>query len=82
MADEGAVTECEIAPPSDQLLNTCSVPPEMACGEVVAMVCDDPTTQLKVCGAVEVTPSTVIDRLAGLVVTVTESRILIVVLTV
>ncbi len=42
---------------------------------MVAMVCDDPTTQLNVCGAVEVTPSTVIDKLAGLVVTVTLSRI-------
>ena len=46
------------------------------------MVCEDPTIQLKVCGAVEVTPSTVIERFAGLVVTVTESRMSMGVLTV
>ena len=78
----GAATKCEIAPLSDQLLQTCSVPPEMFCGEVVAMVCEDPTTQLKVCGAVEVMPSTVMESPAGMVVTTTVSRMLMVVLTV
>ena len=35
---KGTVTEWEIAPPSDQLLNTNCVPENVACGEVVDKV--------------------------------------------
>lgn len=41
-----AVTECEIAPPSDQEANVFWVPLEV-CGEVVAMVWLEPAVQLK-----------------------------------
>ena len=46
---EGAVTMWEIAPPSDQLFQTYCVPVVPACGDVVAMVCDEPIFQLNVC---------------------------------
>lgn len=75
MGEEGAVTPCEMAPKSDQLSKTYCDPGGPACGEEVAMVCELPTIQLKVCGAVEGTPSTVIERPEGLVVTVTAFRI-------
>ena len=54
----GAVTECEIAPPSDQLLKTKRVPP-LPCGDVVEIVCELPGTQLMTCVVVKVVPSTV-----------------------
>ena len=71
MAELGAVTECEIAPPSDQLLNTCSVPPETFCGEVVAMVWGEPAAQFSFNGAAtNGPPSAETRRFAGLVVIV------------
>jgi hypothetical protein len=45
---ELAVTEWEIAPASDQEVNVFCVPVD-TCGEVVTMVCVEPTVQLKVC---------------------------------
>jgi len=70
VAVPGTVMLCEIAPLSDQLLHTyCTPVPD--CGEVVAMVCDDPGIQLSTSGAaVAVPPSTETRRWAGLVVTV------------
>ena len=68
----GVVTECEIAPASDQLANTKRVPPE-PCGEVVAIVWLLPGTQLKFCGAVSVLPSTMMLKPDGTVVTVIET---------
>src|SRR5579863_1445871 len=62
---------CEIAPLSDQLLHTYCTPAPPDCGEVVAMVCDEPITQFSTSGAgVEVPPSTETSRFAGLVVIV------------
>src|SRR3984885_6574716 len=62
---------CEIAPLSDQLLKRYCTPVPPDCGEVVAIVCDDPGTQLSTSGAaVAVPPSTETRRWAGLVVTV------------
>jgi hypothetical protein len=62
---------CEIAPLSDQLLQTYCTPVPPDCGEVVAMVWDDPEVQLSTNGAaVNVPPSTETKRLAGLVVIV------------
>src|SRR5271156_5385442 len=62
---------CEIAPLSDQLLQTYCTPAVPACGDVVAIVCDDPTFQVSTSGAaVNVPPTTETRRLAGLVVTV------------
>ena len=48
MAVEGAVTEWDSAPASDQEAKVFSVPPEV-CGEVVAMVWLEPIDQVKVC---------------------------------
>ena len=45
------VTVCEIAPPSDQLFHTYRVPAAPFCGIVVAMECDEPCVQLRVCPA-------------------------------
>ena len=68
---EGTVMLCEIAPLSDQLLNTYCTPGAPACGELVAMVCDDAMTQVSTSGAaVAVPPSTETRRLAGVVVMV------------
>src|SRR5580704_17415291 len=62
---------CEMAPLSDQLLNTYWMPVPPDCGEFVAMVCDEPGIQLSTRGAaVAVPPSTETRRGAGLVVTV------------
>src|SRR5579863_6780533 len=59
---------CEIAPPSDQLLHTYCTPAPPACGEVVAMVCDEPMIQLSISGAaVNVPPSTETSKFDGLV---------------
>ena len=72
MAVEGTVMLCEIAPPSDQLLKAYCAPVPPDCGEVVAMVCDEPWFQVSTSGAgVDVPPSTETRRLAGLVVIVT-----------
>ena len=62
---------CEIAPLSDQLLNTYCMPAAPGCGEVVAMMWDDPGTQFSTNGAaVAVPPSTETRSPAGLVVIV------------
>jgi hypothetical protein len=42
-----AVTECEMAPPSDQLAKVYWVPAVGVCGEVVASVCGLPMVQVK-----------------------------------
>ena len=71
MAELGTVMVCEIAPASDQLLHTYCTPGEPACGEVVAMVCDEPMFQVSTSGAATgVLPSAETRRLAGLVVIV------------
>jgi hypothetical protein len=70
VAVEGAVTECEIAPPSDQLPKTYCVPVAPACGDVVATVCDVPAVHWRAHGAVQAVPSTVSARPAGEEVTV------------
>ena len=70
MAPVGVVIVWLTAPASLQLAKTYRVPPP-PCEEVVAMVCALPVVQLKVCGAVYATPSTVKLRPAGLVATVT-----------
>ena len=68
---EGTVMLCEIAPLSDQLLKTNCTPVPPDCGELVAMVCDEPMTQDSTSGAaVAAPPSTETRRWAGLVVTV------------
>ena len=68
---EGTVMLCEIAPPSDQLLKTYCTPDAPACGELVAMVCDEPGSQLSTSGAaVNGPPSAETRRLAGPVVMV------------
>src|ERR1700677_4387849 len=62
---------CEIAPPSDQLVKAYWMPAPPDCGEVVAMVCDEPWFQVSTSGAaVKAPPSTETNRLAGLVVIV------------
>ena len=62
---------CEIAPLSDQLLKTYCTPGAPDCGELVAMVCEDPGTQFSTSGAVvAVPPSTETRSPAGLVVIV------------
>ena len=62
---------CEIAPLSDQLLKTYCTPVPPDCGEVVAMVCDEPWFQVSTNGAaVRVPPSTETNRFGGLVVMV------------
>src|SRR5271170_5406201 len=62
---------CEIAPLSDQLLKTYCTPVPPDCGEVVAMVCEEPWFQVSTSGAaVKGPPSTETRRLAGLVVIV------------
>jgi hypothetical protein len=59
----------EIAPLSDQLLQTYCTPGEPACGELVAMVCVEPGSQVSTRGAGENgPPSADTRRLAGLVV--------------
>jgi hypothetical protein len=71
VAVPGTVMPCEIAPLSDQLLHTYCTPVPPDCGEVVAIVCDDPTAQFSTKGAaVDVPPSTETRRFAGLVVIV------------
>ena len=50
MVVEDAVTECEIAPLSDQAEKVSCVPARF-CGEVVAMVWLEPTVQLRLCVA-------------------------------
>src|SRR5579863_1771376 len=65
---------CEIAPLSDQLLNTYCTPAAPDCGELVAMVWDDPGTQFSTSGAaVAVPPSAETRRPEGLVVIVTAT---------
>src|SRR5271155_4607500 len=62
---------CEIVPLSDQLPKTYCTPGAPACGELVAMVCDDPGTQFSTSGAaVGGPPSAETRRPAGLVVIV------------
>ena len=46
------MTVCDCVPPCDQLLQTYCDPAGPDWGEAVSRVCDDPTIQLKVCGAV------------------------------
>ena len=71
VADDGTVMACEIAPLSDQLLQMYCTPGGPVCGELVAMVCVEPTSQVSTNGAaVGEPPSTETRRLAGLVVTV------------
>jgi hypothetical protein len=71
----GTVMLCEIAPLSDQLSHAYCTPVPADCGEVVAMVCDEPGSQLSTSGAaVAVPPSTETRRWAGLVVTVVCTR--------
>ena len=68
---EGTVMLCEIAPLSDQLVQTYCTPGEPACGEVVVMVCVEPAVQFSTSGAAAaVPPSAETSRLAGLVVIV------------
>jgi len=43
-----AVTECDIAPPSDQDAKVFCVPPEV-CGDVVAMVWLSPMFHVRLC---------------------------------
>jgi hypothetical protein len=65
---EGTVMLCEIAPLSDQLLQTYCTPAAPVCGEMVAMVCDEPMVQFSTSGAaVNGPPSAETRRLAGLV---------------
>ena len=65
---------CEIAPLSDQLLHTYCTPAAPDCGEVVAMVWDDPGTQFSTSGAaVAVPPSAETSRPEGQVVIVTAT---------
>jgi len=71
VALEGAVTECEIAPASDQLANVYCVPATGVCGEVVASVWFVPVVHVSVCVLVYVVPSTVNDSPGGLLPTVT-----------
>ena len=67
----GTVMLCEMAPLSDQLLHTYCTPVVPDCGDVVAMVCDEPMTQVSTSGAaVAEPPSTDTSRLAGVVVRV------------
>ena len=74
MAVPGTVMLCEMAPLSDQLLQTYCTPGEPAWGEVVAMVCVEAGIQLSTSGAdVNVPPSTETRRLAGLVVIVIDT---------
>src|SRR5579863_4654633 len=73
---------CEIAPLSDQLLQTYCTPAPPDCGEVVAMVCDEPAVQFSTSGAaVNGPPSAETRRLAGLVVivicTVADEKVLV-----
>lgn len=71
MGLEGTLMLCEIAPPSDQLLHTYCTPVPPDCGDVVAMVCDEPAVQLSTSGAaVNGPPSAETRRLAGLVLIV------------
>lgn len=59
---------CEIAPLSDQLLKTYCTPAPPDCGEVVAMVCDEPAVQFSMSvAATRVPPSTETRRPTGLV---------------
>src|SRR5277367_6240962 len=63
---------CEIAPLSDQLLKAYWTPVPPDCGEVVAMVWDEPEFQFSTNGAaVNGPPSAETRRFAGLVVIVT-----------
>ena len=74
MAVEGTVMLCEIAPASDQLLQTNCTPDPPDCGELVAMVCDEPMFQVSISGAaVGVPPSAETRRPAGLVVIVIDT---------
>ena len=67
----GTVMPCEIAPLSDQLVKTYCTPVPPDCGEVVAMVCEEPWFQVSTSGAaVRGPPSTETKRFAGLVVIV------------
>ena len=56
------LTVCEIAPPSDQLMNTYCVPVGPACGVVVAIVCADPGVQLNTCDPVNDAPPSTLTR--------------------
>ena len=70
VADDGTVMLCEIAPLSDQLLQTYCTPAPV-CGELVAMVCEEPAVQFSTSGAATAgPPSAETRRLAGLVVIV------------
>src|SRR5580658_4318673 len=62
---------CEIAPLSDQLLQTYCTPVPPDCGEVVAMLWEEPAVQFSTSGAaVNGPPSAETSRLAGMVVIV------------
>src|SRR5271170_6734518 len=59
---------CEIAPLSDQLLKAYCTPLPPDCGEVVAMVCEEPMFQVSTNGdCTSEPPSTETRRLAGMV---------------
>jgi hypothetical protein len=66
----GPVTECDAAPLSDQLANTYCVPAPPA-SVPAAIVCVDPGVHCAVHGDVHPTPSTVSDKPAGELATVT-----------
>src|SRR5260370_882794 len=66
VADEGAVIECDCAPPSDQLENMYWVPVAPGWGDdVTAIVWFEPGVHWKEQGAVHAVPSTVNDNPAG-----------------
>jgi len=69
-----AATECDKAPPSDQLAKVYWVPAVGVCGEVVAMVCGLPTCQVTATGAAcGVPPSTLTANPDGEVLMVTPT---------
>ena len=74
VAVAGTMMLCEIAPLSDQPLKAYCMPVPPDCGEVVAMACVEPWSQVSTNGAaVKDPPSTETSRLAGLVVIVIDT---------
>jgi hypothetical protein len=70
VGDEGTVIVRDWSPPSAQDVQTYWVPEAPGTGELAAMTCELPGTQLNVCSDVYVTPSTTIepDRFAVTVI--------------
>jgi len=56
VAADGVLTECEIAPASDQLVKTNRFPGVLGCGVLVAMVCEEPMIQVAFTGLGVATP--------------------------